>query len=64
MKPKNPTLYEIWTEEEPAIPELSWRLQLINYVAQFPTEEKALEYKKIIEGNLKALKQSLPKLKK
>lgn len=49
MTPKKPELYEIWLESNPTIPELPWRMQLINYVAQFPTELKAQEYKAKIE---------------
>lgn len=49
MRPTKPQLYDIWQEEKPVIPELDWRMQLINYVAQYPTQAAAERHKAVIE---------------
>ena len=41
-KPEKLALFDIW-EEEP-VRGLSWRVQLVGYVAFFSTEEKAKSY--------------------
>ena len=35
---------DVWQEENPRIPELSWRAQLSGYVGQFPTQAAADKY--------------------
>jgi hypothetical protein len=55
MKPKKPELYDIWQEEEPAIPELPWRMQLLNYIAQYPSKEAAEKHKAAIEFERKKM---------
>lgn len=37
-------LHEIWEEPEPKIPELPWRAQMRDYVAQFPNQAAAEKY--------------------
>lgn len=39
-----PALYSIWQEPTPLKLSLPWRVQLVNYIAQFPTEEAAKRY--------------------
>jgi hypothetical protein len=34
----------IWEEEHPTIAQFPWRMQLVNYVAQFATKEAAERY--------------------
>ena len=41
-KPEKPALFDIW-EEDP-VRGLSWRVQLVGYIAFFPSEEKAKSY--------------------
>lgn len=41
-KPDKPVLYDIW-EEEP-VRGMTWRVQLVGYVAFFVSEEKAKGY--------------------
>ena len=43
-------LYEIWTVENPEIPEFPIRLQMKNYVACFPSEERAKAYMYAIQA--------------
>jgi hypothetical protein len=41
-KPEKPALFDIWEEE--AVRGLTWRVQLVGYIAFFPSEEKAKSY--------------------
>ena len=50
-KPEKPVLFDIW-EEEP-VRGLPWRVQLVGYVAFFPTEEKAKSYVDAIKKTVK-----------
>jgi len=39
-----PELFSIWEEPTPLKLSLPWRVQLVNYIAQFPTEADAQKY--------------------
>ena len=55
----NRELWEIWEEPKPPegskkkwIPELPWRAQMIDYVAQFPNKAAAERYIATVKANM------------
>jgi hypothetical protein len=49
MKDGKRELYEIWYESW--LPARGWRVQMFDYVAQFPTKEAAEKYVKMVKDH-------------
>lgn len=47
--------YEIWEQESANDPEYPWRLQLVNYIAEFPSKVAAEQYRDFVKVERKRL---------
>lgn len=53
-----PALFSIWQEPTPLKLSLPWRVQLVNYIGEFPTEEAAQRYVAAIQAEIERKQKS------
>lgn len=53
-----PAFGSIWLEPTPLKLSLPWRAQLVNYIAEFPTEEAAKKYVAAIQAEIEREQKS------